>query len=82
LGRWVSAEAAAVLAAVLDRGLRSTFDAADAARLLVTSVLLANVRYLLVLTIRPDRHNSNYDVVGSSDENFHDLERLVPPTIS
>lgn len=38
-GRWVSAEPAAVLAALLERGSRRTFDAADAARLLVTSDL-------------------------------------------
>jgi len=40
LGRCVSADAAAVFAALLDRGLRRTFDAADAARLLVTSDFL------------------------------------------
>lgn len=37
-GRCVSAEAAAVFAAVLDRGFRSTFAAAEAAFLLVTSL--------------------------------------------
>ena len=36
-GRWVSAEAAADLVALLDFGLRSTLEAADAAFLLVTS---------------------------------------------
>ena len=36
-GRWVSAEAAAVLAALLDFGFRSTLPAVDAALLLVTS---------------------------------------------
>jgi len=36
-GRWVSAEAAAVFAAFDEWGLRNTFDAADAARALVTS---------------------------------------------
>ena len=41
LGRWVRAEAAAVLAALLDRGLRKTFEAAEAARLLVTSLFRA-----------------------------------------
>ena len=38
LGRCVKAEPAAVLAALLLAGLRSTLDAADAARLLVTSL--------------------------------------------
>lgn len=38
-GRWVSAEAAADFAAGLDFGSRSTFDAADAAFALVTSLL-------------------------------------------
>ena len=38
LGLWASAEAAAVLAALLDRGFRRTLEAADAALLLVTSV--------------------------------------------
>ena len=38
LGRCVSAEAAAVFAAGLDFGFRSTFDAADAAFALVTSL--------------------------------------------
>ena len=38
LGRCVRAEAAAVLAALLDLGLRNTFEAAVAAFLLVTSV--------------------------------------------
>jgi hypothetical protein len=37
-GRCVSAEAAAVFAALLDLGLRSTFPAAEAAFLLVTSL--------------------------------------------
>jgi hypothetical protein len=37
-GRWVSAEAAADLAAALDFGSRSTFEAAVAAFLLVTSL--------------------------------------------
>lgn len=36
-GRCVRADAAAVFAALLDLGLRSTLDAAEAARLLVTS---------------------------------------------
>ena len=39
LGRCDNAEPAAVFAALLDFGLRSTFDAADAARLLVTCLL-------------------------------------------
>jgi hypothetical protein len=39
-GRCVKAEAAAVLAALLDFGLRSTRPAADAAFLLVTSLFL------------------------------------------
>lgn len=39
LGRWVSAEAAADLAALLDLGSRRTFEAADAAFALVTSLL-------------------------------------------
>lgn len=38
LGRCVKADPAADLAALLLLGLRSTFDAADAARLLVTSL--------------------------------------------
>jgi hypothetical protein len=38
LGRCVRAEAAAVLAALLELGLRSTFDAAEAALALVTSL--------------------------------------------
>ena len=38
LGRWVKAEPAAVLAALLDFGLRSTLLAADAALRLVTSL--------------------------------------------
>lgn len=38
LGRCVRADPAADFAALLDLGLRSTFDAADAARLLVTSL--------------------------------------------
>jgi hypothetical protein len=38
-GRWVSAEAAADFAAALDLGSRSTFDAAEAAFALVTSLL-------------------------------------------
>ena len=38
LGLWASAEAAAVLAALLERGFRRTLEAADAALLLVTSV--------------------------------------------
>ncbi len=37
LGRWLSAEAAAVFAALLERGFRRTFDAAEAALALVTS---------------------------------------------
>ena len=37
LGRWVSAEPAAVLAALLLLGFRRTLAAAEAARLLVTS---------------------------------------------
>jgi len=37
-GRWVKAEAAALLAALLDFGLRSTRDAAEAAFLPVTSL--------------------------------------------
>lgn len=40
LGRCVNAEAAAVLAALLDLGSRSTRPAADAAFLLVTSLFL------------------------------------------
>lgn len=49
LGRWVKAEAAAVLAALLDFGLRSTLEAAEAAFLLVTSLLplLAMKNHLL-----------------------------------
>ena len=42
-GRCVSAEAAADFAALLDLGFRSTFDAADAAFLLVTSEFLLPV---------------------------------------
>ena len=38
LGLWASAEPAAVLAALLERGFRRTLEAADAALLLVTSV--------------------------------------------
>lgn len=38
LGRCVRADPAAVFAALLDLGLRSTLDAAEAARLLVTSL--------------------------------------------
>ena len=41
LGRWVSADAAAVLAALLDLGSLRTFPAADAAFLLVTSLFFA-----------------------------------------
>ena len=40
LGRWVKAEAAAVLLSLLDLGLRSVLEAAEAARLLVTSLFL------------------------------------------
>lgn len=40
LGLWASADAAAVLAALLERGFRRTLEAADAALLLVTSVFL------------------------------------------
>jgi hypothetical protein len=41
LGRWVSADAAAVFAAALELGLLRTFAAADAAFALVTSLLPA-----------------------------------------
>ena len=46
-GRCVKAEPAAVFAALLDFGLRSTFDAADAARLLVTSLFAGRLAILL-----------------------------------
>ena len=39
-GRWVRADAAAVFAALLDFGLRRTFEAAEAALRLVTSPIL------------------------------------------
>ena len=46
-GRCVKAEPAAVFAALLDLGLRSTFDAADAALLLVTSLFAGRLAILL-----------------------------------
>ena len=49
LGRWVRADAAAVLAAALDLGLLRTFEAADAAFALVTSGLRAIFKSLHVL---------------------------------
>ena len=39
-GLWANAEAAAVLATLVERGFRRTLEAADAALLLVTSVFL------------------------------------------
>jgi len=49
-GRCVSADAAAVLAAALDLGLLSTFDAADAAFALVTSPDLPLFTYITRLS--------------------------------
>ena len=49
LGRWVRADPAAVFAALLAVGFRRTFEAADAARLLVTSRLVVRFAMFLVL---------------------------------
>jgi hypothetical protein len=48
-GRWVRADAAAVLAAALDFGLRRTFEAAVAAFALVTSGLRAIFKSFRIL---------------------------------
>jgi len=81
LGRWVSADAAAVFAAALDFGSRNTFAAADAARLLVTSGLLATVHYLFDLTIRPIRPKKNYVFVGSCGKKYMLFGGPALPTI-
>ena len=51
LGRWVSAEPAAVLAALLLLGFRRTLAAAEAARLLVTSRFRCRFGILLTLLL-------------------------------
>lgn len=62
LGRCVSAEAAAVFAAGLDFGLLRTFDAADAAFALVTSLL----DFAILITSFPSLHvRSSLSVVDS-----------------
>ena len=55
LGRWVRAEAAADLAALLDFGLRRTLDAADAALLLVTSLFF----FRLIRNVLPTEFGHN-----------------------
>ena len=67
LGRWVSADAAADFAALLDLGSRKTFDAAEAAFLLVTSelpFLPAILDHLLSVDILEGRHTIAYEFVG------------------
>ena len=61
LGRWVRAEAAALFAAALDLGLRSTLPAAEAAFRLVTSRLVFLVIACTSLPTRPHmpEHTSN-----------------------
>ena len=53
LGRWVRAEAAAVFAAGLDLGSRKTLEAADAARLLVTSPFFLELTEITRLSSYP-----------------------------
>jgi hypothetical protein len=55
-GRWVSADAAAVFAALLLLGFRSTSAAALAARLLVTSPLEPHFGMVLPPEIRAGHH--------------------------
>lgn len=81
LGRWVSAEAAAVFAAVLDLGSRRTLDAAVAAALLVTSDFFVIFIYLLNLTTRPIRRTKDYVFVGSCGKKYMDRGRSAFPTI-
>lgn len=67
LGRCVSADAAADLAALLDWGSRKTLDAAEAAFLLVTSELLflpAILDHLLSVDIFESRRRVAYEFVG------------------
>jgi hypothetical protein len=82
LGRWVSADAAAVFAAALEFGSRRTLDAAVAAALLVTSGFFAILFYLLDLTTCPIRRTKDYVFVGSSGKKYMDLGRSILPTIS
>jgi hypothetical protein len=63
-GRCVKAEAAAVFAAALDLGSRSTFEAADAAFLLVTSPDLPLVTEITRLSSYPHIHRRG--LVGDS----------------
>jgi len=68
----VSADAAADFAALLDLGSRKTFDAAEAAFLLVTSELLflpAIPNHLLSIDILLIRRKNIYEIVGYYGKN-------------
>lgn len=90
-GLWVSADAAADLAALLDLGSRSTLDAALAAFLLVTSLFLAMLSLLVDMAFempascgggvncRGDRSQLCGEVWGRlSPSRLHDLQRRMP----
>ena len=72
LGRCVSAEPAAVLAALLLLGLRRTLAAAEAARLLVTSRFLTrfdiSLHLLLANTVCNYSHRRN--VISQEERNY------------
>jgi hypothetical protein len=64
-GRWVRADAAAVFAALVLLGFLSTLDAAVAAFLLVTSLLLGRFFILPLLRLAiDDSRNLEYKVYG------------------